>query len=163
VPFAPLPGMLVRVDFLAELTAVLQALDAFGVDYALCGAVALAIHGAPRATQDIDLLARADDLDKARSAVKSCGFVLEALPMTFSASNITVHRFTKIVDAQPFMVDILEAEGTLRAVWDSRERLAWKAGEVGVVSRQGLVTLKLAAGRPQDIADLKRLEELDRG
>ncbi len=155
--------MLGRVDFLAELTAVLRAFDAFGVDYALCGAVALAIHGAPRATQDIDLLARADRLDETRNAVRSCGFVLEALPMTFSASGITMHRFTKIVDGQPFMVDVLEAEGPLQAVWDSRQRLAWNHGEVGVVSRQGLITLKLAAGRPQDIADLQRLEELDRG
>ncbi|HKQ71702.1 MAG TPA: hypothetical protein VJT73_20305 [Polyangiaceae bacterium] len=151
------------MNFLAELTAVLRALDAFGVDYALCGAAALAVHGVPRATQDIDLLARADRLEQVRRAVAACGFVLEALPMTFAASGITVHRFTKIVDAHPFMVDILEAEGPLQAVWDTRQRLPWSDGEVGVVSRQGLITMKLAAGRPQDIADLKRLEDLERG
>jgi hypothetical protein len=151
------------VDFLAELKSVTEALDAFQVDYALCGGVALAIHGAPRATQDIDLLARAADLEGVRNAVRSAGFVLEALPMTFSSSAITVHRFTKIVDGHPFMVDMLEAEGTLAAVWASRQRIAWGERTVGVVSKEGLVTLKLAAGRPQDIADLKRLEELDRG
>jgi hypothetical protein len=151
------------VDFFAELKAVLAALDAFGVDYALCGAVALAIHGAPRATQDIDLLARAADLDKVRGAVRSCGFVLEALPMTFAASSITVHRFTKIIEGAPFMVDMLEAEGPLAAVWETRLKLDWQEGRVGVVSREGLVTLKLAAGRPQDVADLKRLEEIERG
>jgi hypothetical protein len=38
-----------------------------------------------------------------------------------------------------------------------------EGGVVRVVSREGLISLKAAAGRPQDIADLKRLEELGRG
>jgi hypothetical protein len=32
-----------------------------------------------------------------------------------------------------------------------------------VVSREGLISLKLAAGRPQDLADVQRLREVDRG
>ena len=33
-------------------------MDEAGVDYALCGGLAVAAHGAPRATRDIDLLGR---------------------------------------------------------------------------------------------------------
>jgi hypothetical protein len=43
------------VDLFQELKNVTAALDAEGIDYALCGGVALAIHGVPRATQDIEL------------------------------------------------------------------------------------------------------------
>jgi len=58
------------------------------VDYALCGGVALAIHGVPRATQDIDLLVRPEDLSRLREVARMCGFVFESFPMDF-ASGIT--------------------------------------------------------------------------
>ena len=46
------------IDVYTEFVALTRARDSAGVDYALCGALALAIHGAPRATKDIDLIAR---------------------------------------------------------------------------------------------------------
>ena len=49
-----------------ELRAVLSALDQARVDYALIGALAVAVWGAPRATKDIDLLVRREDLPHAR-------------------------------------------------------------------------------------------------
>ena len=41
------------VDLYAELTGIVSVLETRGIEYALCGGLALAIHGAPRATQDI--------------------------------------------------------------------------------------------------------------
>lgn len=41
--------------------------------------------------------------------------------------------------------------------------MGFSAGIVSVVSRAGLVTLKLAAGRPQDLVDVARLKELEDG
>ena len=151
------------MDLFQELVAIVAAFDARGIDYALCGAVALAIHGAPRATKDIDVLARAGDMEAVREATRSVGFTLESLPMTFSSSGVTVRRFTKVIAGDHLMLDVLIVDGPLDAVWATREALRWNEGEVRVVSRQGLITLKLAAGRPQDLADIQRLEELDRG
>jgi hypothetical protein len=51
----------------------------------------------------------------------------------------------------------------LQAVWDARVALPLEDGTAWVVSREGLVTLKTTAGRPQDLADVKRLLELDAG
>jgi hypothetical protein len=51
----------------------------------------------------------------------------------------------------------------LLAVWDARVALPLEDGTAWVVSREGLVTLKTTAGRPQDLADVKRLLELDAG
>jgi hypothetical protein len=53
-----------RVDLFAEVVALTAALDAAAIDYAICGGVALAIHGAPRATRGIDLLVREADLPR---------------------------------------------------------------------------------------------------
>jgi hypothetical protein len=44
----------------------------------------------------------------------------------------------------------------------SRASLATVDAPLWVVSRDGLVRMKAAAGREQDLADIRRLEELDR-
>lgn len=157
-----------QVDLLAHVLAVTDALTAAGVDYALCGGVALAVHGFARATIDIDLLARPDQLDALRAAVAACGFTIEALPMDF-ASGVTMRRLTNLaVGGKGLMLDVLLVTPTLDAVWASRERVSFttasgSARSLWVVSRAGLVTLKLAAGRPQDLVDIARLQEADRG
>lgn len=151
------------MDLLGELASLCLALEQRGLEYAICGGVALAIHGVPRATRDIDLLAREADLDAIRLTLQDLGFTVETLPMTFSSSGITVRRFTKLLEVEPLMVDVLIADGPLAAVWDDRELVEWENGRISVVSRAGLITLKLAAARPQDLADVQRLEELGRG
>jgi hypothetical protein len=156
------------MDLFAELVALTAALDSAALDYAICGAVALAIHGAPRATRDIDLLAREADLPRLRDVVRTLGFTIEALPMTFSASGISIRRFTKIEpDGRTVMVDVLFADAALEPVWQTRVRVAFVTGStetiLWAVSKAGLVTLKLTAGRPQDIIDVQRLEETSHG
>lgn len=157
------------MDLFAEVVAVAAALDAASVDYAICGGVALAVHGAPRATKDIDLLAREADLPRLRGVVSDLGFAIEALPMTFSSSGVSIRRFTKIEhNGQTLMLDVLIAEGALAEVWQTRARVAFgPAGDpestLWVVSKAGLISLKLAAGRPQDIVDIQRLQEVSRG
>ncbi|MES1208434.1 MAG: hypothetical protein ABUS79_21050 [Pseudomonadota bacterium] len=49
------------LDLVQELTDVIACLDQGGVPYALCGGLAMAVHGYPRATVDIDLLVLAKD------------------------------------------------------------------------------------------------------
>jgi hypothetical protein len=156
------------VDLFGELVALTAALDAASVEYAICGGIALAIHGAPRATMDIDLLARAADVPRLREVARTCGFTIEALPRRF-ASGVSIQRFTKVEsDGRTRMLDVLQAEGSIDSVWRTRSRIAFTspdgvARELSVVSRAGLITLKLAAGRPQDIVDIQRLEEVAHG
>jgi len=157
------------VDLFAEVVTLAAALDAAAIDYAICGGVALAIHGAPRATRDIDILAREADIPRLREVVRGCGFTLEAIPMTFSSSGVSIQRFTKVEpDGRTLMLDVLLAEGALESVWQTRSRIAFATSAetpnaLSVVSRDGLITLKLAAGRPQDIVDVQRLKEVSYG
>ena len=51
----------------------------------------------------------------------------------------------------------------IERVWAERLTLAFEGGTVRVVSRAGLIALKLAAARPQDLVDIQRLEEVGRG
>ncbi len=149
--------MSLMVDVYAEFAALVRALDEASVDYAICGALALAIHGAPRATKDIDLIAKKSDADRIRAVANATGFTFEALPMEFSSSGIEIQRFTKLVEGRPLMLDVLWLNPKLQAIWDDRERVAWNEGELWVVSREGLITLKLTAGRAQDLVDIQSL------
>ena len=85
--------------------------------------------------------------------------------MTFSSSGVSIRRFTRIdPDGATLVLDVLVAEGALQAVWDTRRQIAFgDRAKLWVVSRDGLITLKLAAGRPQDLVDIQRLQEVSRG
>lgn len=148
------------IDLYAELASVAKELRTEGVEYALCGALALAVHGAPRATRDLDLIARKQDEPKVRAAARRAGYTLEALPMQFS-SGIEVQRFSKIIEGRPLMLDFLWASGPLDAIWARRQRVPWREGEIWVVQRDDLITLKLTAGRPQDLVDIQSLMALE--
>ena len=150
------------VNFFDELKALTSALELNGIEYALCGGVALAIHGAPRATQDIDLLLHREDLEALVRVREELGFTLESSPMEF-ASGIRIQRFTKIIEGQPFMLDVLLVTPALAAIFASRLIVEFEGGRLQVVSREGLITLKLAAARPQDLVDIQRLQEISRG
>ena len=61
------------LDLYEELKAIVAALDENGIDYALCGGLAMAVWGAPRATVDIDLLILAERLEETKAIARSLG------------------------------------------------------------------------------------------
>ncbi len=144
-----------------ETRGLVLALESNLVDYAIAGAIALAIHGAPRATSDIDLLVPTRYLTPAMAVARECGFDLDALPMTFD-DGMEIQRMVKLAGAETLILDFIIVNDNLRPVWDQRQRLSSESGEVWVVSRQGLIQMKAWAARDQDLADIRRLEELDR-
>jgi hypothetical protein len=108
-------------------------------------------------TKDIDLIAKTEDEARIRAVATRTGFTFEALPMEFAGSGIEVQRFTKLVDGRSLMLDVLWLMPKLQRIRDDRERSAWENGTLSVVSREGLITLKLTAGRAQDLVDIQSL------
>ena len=149
------------IDLFEETMALLTELERHGVPYAVVGALALAIHGVPRATTDIDLLVRPDDVEATLRVAETRGFGVRALPMRFS-DGLEVRRSSKVEAPLLLTLDLLLVNENLESVWASRERIATERGSVWVVSRQGLIDMKAWAGREQDLADIRRLRELDR-
>jgi hypothetical protein len=123
------------------------------------GALALAVHGVPRATQDIDLLVREADLPRILELVATLGFDIPASPMTVRESGLSVQRVTKIQASDTLMLDLLLVHPALVEVWDSRLQVHTPEGPLWVVSREGLIRMKAAAGRLRDLADIEALEE----
>ena len=154
------------MDPVTELEALLDVFDADGVPYALCGGLALAIHGYPRQTKDIDLLVEAATVDRALAAAKRAGFDVPARKIIFGLRAGTpreVHRVSKLEDASGKMMtlDLLVVSTDLEGVWATREVVVAEQRRITVVSREGLATMKRIAGRPQDLADLAKLEGTD--
>ena len=154
------------LNVIAELEAVVDALDAEGVPYALCGGLALGIHGHPRTTRDIDILVEPDQVSRALAAARRVGFDIPARKMTFGLSTGTpreVHRVSKLDPETGSMMplDFLLVNAELAEVWATRLRVETGARGLSIVSRAGLVTMKKIAGRAQDLVDLQTLEHED--
>jgi acetolactate synthase regulatory subunit len=149
------------LDLFEETVALLGELERRGTPYALAGAIALAIHGAPRATTDIDLLVAPPDVDAVLDVARSRGFAVEALPMRFS-DGLEIRRVVRAEGPELLTLDLLLVDRNLEPAWVSRQRIVTDRGEFWVVSRDGLIQMKAWAGREQDLADIRRLRELDR-
>jgi hypothetical protein len=151
----------VPIDLFEEAVGVFAALEEAAVDYAVCGALALAVHGVVRATTDIDILVPPDALGAALEAARSRGFDVEALPMRF-ADGIEVRRVSKISGDETLTLDFLLVNDAFLEVFATRERRAAGGTRMWCVSRDGLIRMKAWANRPRDLDDVARLRETDR-
>jgi hypothetical protein len=156
---AELRGML--LDLYEEFRDLVTALRAAGVDYAVVGAMALAIHGVPRATTDIDLLVQSDDLETAIEVARARGFLVEASPLEFR-DGMTLHRTNKVRGEDHLTLDFILVDDNLRPAWESRFQVETEDGPISVISREALIRMKAASARPRDIADIESLTENDR-
>lgn len=144
-----------------ELMALAAALDEHGVDYALAGGLAVAVWGAPRATKDIDLLIRPERLDAALAAAERLAFDLRAQPMTFR-DGMRLQRVSRARGTELLTLDFILVDDNLEGAWRSRVKLKSGECDLWVISRDALIAMKALAGRPQDIADIDKLKDLDR-
>jgi hypothetical protein len=149
------------IDLFEESRRLLEALEGRGIEYALVGAVALAVHGVPRATTDIDLLIRPESLEAVEEEAHELGYILKAQPMQFP-DGMEIRRLSKIVDEETLTLDLLLVDANLEEIWESRRRIEASFAGAWVISRDALIRMKTSAGREQDMADVRRLTELDR-
>ena len=150
-------------DVYAELKRIINALNESRIDYAVCGGWAMAIHGVPRATVDIDLLISESSLPKVFEIAKQNDYWLEGLPMSFHDGQIEIRRISKIDDETGFvlMLDLLLVTSEIEDVWENKLVKQLENGSVSVVSKEGLIKLKTLSGRTQDKADIEKLSELE--
>lgn len=147
------------LDIYEELLELISELERENISYALCGGLALAVYDVIRATVDIDLLILTQDLDKALATAQKLGFDFLAIPMVFSQGKVQIHRASK-VDPEtdfPLSIDFLLVTEELREVWTARRRIELEGRKAWVVSRDGLIQLKMLRGSAQDMDDIQIL------
>jgi hypothetical protein len=150
-------------SLLEEFVNFTDALNRKNLDYAICGGWAMAIHGLPRATIDIDLLILTEDLERVWKIAQKLGFDVEGLPLQFHDGKIEIRRISKIdKDSKKlFTIDFLLVTESLKKVWEGRELIEWEDGKTWTVSRDGLILLKTISGREQDLLDIRKLREIE--
>jgi hypothetical protein len=147
------------LDVYEELLQITVKLDQRGIDYALCGGLALAVYDVIRATVDIDLLILTQDLEMTLEAVEELGFDYKAHPMVFAQGRVHIHRVSKIDPdlQQPLSLDLVLVTEALQWVWSERKHIELEEGKLCVVSRSGLIQLKRLRNSVQDRDDIQRL------
>jgi hypothetical protein len=151
------------LDLYDEARALVRALEAHRVQYALCGGLAMAVHGIPRATIDIDLLITPGSLDRVRILARALGYVFEAQPMSFAGGAVEIRRISKPdpEGGDVLTLDLLLVTPEIRPIWDQREQVQWEEGPLWVVSRDGLIGLKSLRNSDTDRDDIRKLREPD--
>ena len=141
-----------------ELRGLVVALYTEQIPYALCGALAMAVYGHPRATLDIDLLALAGSAREIRRCARTCGFTLEAAPMTFAAGAVRIERISKAIPGNEdvLILDVLSLSPQIEQQIEVKTVL-WLGAPLKAVSRDSLVQLKQLRGSLQDLADIEKL------
>lgn len=147
-------------DFADLLDALLEA----GARFVVVGAYALAVHGVPRATGDLDILVDATPENAARvwAALRRFGAPVESLGIRaedFSTPGIVVQ-----IGVPPRRIDLLTRCSGVHFddAWASRAQHRVGALEVPFIGRDALIKNKRATGRTKDLADVEALERLAR-
>jgi len=140
-----------------DFAEMLRALSAEGVEYLVVGAYAMAAHGVPRATGDIDVWVRSSPANAERvlRALHRFGAPLFDLTVADLTREGTVFQ----LGLPPRRIDLLTSiDGvTFEDAWPERVTSRFGDLEVTVIGREALVRNKRAAGRLKDLVDLRIL------
>ncbi len=142
-----------------DFKELLALFAAHKVDYLIVGAHALAYHGEPRYTGDIDLFVR-PDLENAERILKALHtFGFDAVGLTiddFSSPDYVVQ-----LGVPPVRIDIITS--ITGVTWDEAVtgRVEGRYGDqvVYYLGKKELILNKRATGRKKDLADIEALEE----
>ncbi len=140
------------------LTQLAADLKAYGIDYAVIGAVALLAHGYPRFTEDIDLVLTREGLEKFHQELIGLGYApafpgarkrLRSVPEGVSIEVMTTGEYPG--DGKPKPVAM--PEPTLASI---------EIDGVQFVTLEKLIELKIASGMmaPDRLKDLADVQEL---
>jgi len=142
-----------------DFRELLALFNECGVDYMIVGGYALAYHGAPRFTGDLDLWVRPDrgNADRILVALDRFGFGSLGL----KASDFTEPDNVIQLGFPPVRVDIMTSLTGL--TWDdaAAHRVEGEYGDLRVpfIGRDQFVANKRALGRARDLADLEAIGE----
>jgi hypothetical protein len=142
-----------------DFKELLESLNANRVEYVIVGAYALAFHGAPRFTGDLDILVNPapENARRVLAALQAFGF--ESVGLTIGDFT-TADRVTQL-GVPPVRVDILTSISGVswKSVDAGKVASAYGGVPVSFIGRAELVANKRAAGRARDLADLEALGE----
>jgi hypothetical protein len=143
-----------------DFSEFLASFNAVGVRYLVVGAYALAAHGSPRNTLDLDVFVRPSEANGRRivQALRAFGFgSLRVAPSDFAQPDRILQ-----LGRQPLRIDVLTSITgvTWARAWRGRIPGTYGDVPVNVLGFDELVTNKRATGRTRDLGDVEALSKL---
>ena len=128
------------------------------VEFLLVGGYALAFYGAPRFTEDIDFLVRISPENARRIEAALAEFGFGSVGIT-AADFLAPEQVIQLGRA-PHRIDVLTSISGVSwdEAWDGRQEVELGGHRVWAIGRDAIIRNKRASGRPQDLADVVRLE-----
>jgi predicted nucleotidyltransferase len=144
--------------FNPDFKDMLFALSDAKIDFLLVGAYAVAAHGHPRATGDLDIWVRPN----VETAPKVFRVLAEfGAPMhDLSVDDLAKPRMVFQIGVEPSRIDLLTAISGVEFddAWTRRLAVEMDGIDLCVIGRDDLIVNKRACGRPKDIADAEALD-----
>lgn len=142
-----------------DFEELLRLLEQNKVQYMIIGGYAVAFHGYPRFTKDIDIfyLNSRENIEKLINALISFGFPKSQLPAALFNENGNIIQF----GMAPVRIDLLnEIDGiNFKEAEKNIQRGKYGTVEVSFIGKPELLINKKESGRPQDQADVAMLKE----
>lgn len=143
-----------------DLREFLKSLTAHEVEYLLIGGFAVALHGYPRATADLDLWIGVSpaNVERVLAALRDFGFD----PTEEAARALATPGKILRMGYPPIRIELITAPAGVK-FGPCQMRAARKdvfGVAVPVISLDDLITNKRAAGRPKDLIDAAELERI---
>ena len=137
---------------------MLSGLSDSGVEFLLVGAYAMAAHGHPRATGDLDIWVRANPENAVKVLVALSRFGAPLHDLTIE--DLSTPGIIFQIGVEPSRIDILtEISGVLFSdAWERKISIEMNGCSMSVIGLEDLIKNKRAAGRAKDIADVETLE-----
>jgi hypothetical protein len=150
-----------RQAFNEDFLDLLAALHAAGAEFLIVGAYAMAVHGVPRATGDLDVWVHptGDNANRVLDALRRFGAPIEAHGVT--ARDLETVGTVYQIGVPPRRIDLLTSVSglTFEDAWPRRTEVQVGALSVSFIGKDDLVRNKRATGREKDLLDIRLLEE----
>ena len=127
------------------------------IDYLIVGAYAVAFHGVPRATGDLDVLVRPEEehVQRLLAAVKAFGFPTDEVTPGYLLTHGKILQLGRVPVQIHIMTSITGV--TWDSAWVTRKEGMYGDLPVFFIGLSALLTNKTAIGRSKDLADVKAL------
>lgn len=134
-------------------------LDEHGVRFLVVGGFAVAVHGIPRYTKDLDLWVECSPDNAQRLVAVLADFGFESLGLT--VDDFTTPDLVIQLGYEPNRIDLLTGLTgvTFEDAYPKRVTSSIDGIDVPIIDRASLATNKRAFGRPQDLVDAEGLEK----
>ncbi|HRE00485.1 MAG TPA: hypothetical protein PLV68_04245 [Ilumatobacteraceae bacterium] len=145
------------LDLDPDFAEFIDCLARHNVRYLVVGGYALAAHGLPRATGDLDIWVMVDPTNASSIVGALDDFGFGGLGIT--ADDFLAHDQVLQLGYPPYRIDVLTAiDGvTFEQAWPRRLTVDSGSVQFSVIGRDDLILNKRAAGRPRDLDDVNRL------